>query len=178
MTTATRIAEVEAADAFLDQPKTLDGAPPLWIGSNWGGELTATWIILDEFEAPVGELRFTAQTTDTSVTSLSLIAAGKSLWRMDFDHGSVCHSNPHDGYVQGLPPMVCGAHEHAWPINRQHVLNQSLWTLPYRCALSTTVRRLGQGLHWLSDQINLTITPDQRGFEGPTRSDLFDRGGQ
>lgn len=178
MTTATRLAEVAAADAFLDQPKTFDGLPPLWTDSDWGGEITAKWIIQDEFGAPVGELRFTAQQTDTSQTSLSLLAGGKPLWRMDFDSAAVCHSNPHDGHILGLPALVCGPHEHAWPINRLHVLSQPLWTLPYRRPLPASVRRLSQGLHWLADQINLTVEPDQRGFEGPTRSDLFDRGGQ
>lgn len=175
MTPETRRAEVDAADAFLAAPKTLDGPPPVWGQSEWGGECTALWNILDADGAPVASLKFTAKTSDTSVSAANLIYRGNTLWRVDMDHDHVCHPNPHDGHLYGLDPLVCGSHEHAWPINRDYVLRQDTWRLRYRRPLAA--RKLEQGLLWLAGQINLTIEPDQRGFDGPTRRDLFDMGG-
>lgn len=177
MATAARIADVEAAETFLAEAKTLDGAPPTWSGSGYDGEYAATWVVLDSLGVPVGMLKFTAKKHDTSVASINVIYQGREVWRVDLDHEHVCHSNPHDGHLLDLPPMVCGSHEHAWGINRQHLLSQDQWRLRYRQHLPSSIRRLGQGLLWLADQINLTIGPEQRGFDGPTRADLFDRSG-
>lgn len=177
MTMPARILEIEAAEAFLAAPKTLDGPPPPWTESSYGGEFCATWILLDEFGAPVGELRFTAKKADTSVASINVIFHGREVWRLDLDHDHVCHSNPHDAYLMGLDARVCGSHEHAWGINKNHLLSQDQWRLRYRQAIPPQIRRLEQGLPWLASKINLTLDPAQRGFDGPKRSDLFDRSG-
>ena len=177
MTTASRIAEVEAVDEFLREPKTLQGPPPSWGDSEWSGEHTSSWIILDEFDAPRGQIRFTARKTDTSVASISVLFQGKSVWRIDLDYDHVCHPNPHDGHLQGLDATVCGSHSHGWDINRSLLLAQDVWTLRYRRGLAKTIRRLGQALLWLCTEINITIEPEQRGFDGPSRADLFDRSG-
>lgn len=137
----------------------------------------ATWIILDDLNSPVGTLKFTARRDDSSVASINVIYQGREVWRVDMDHDHVCHSNPHDGHLLGLDAMVCGSHAHSWDINKQHLMIQDQWRLRYRRGLPTQVRRLGQALLWLASEINITIEPDQRGFEGPSRSDLFDRGG-
>lgn len=178
MTTANRNAEIAAADAFLAEAKSLDGAPPPWTPSTWGGEYQSTWIILDSDGSPSAQFKFTARKTNTVVATINLIYRSRPLWRLDMDEATNCHDNPHDAYMYGLPPIVCGPHEHAWQLNRSHLLSQDLWGLPYRRPLEPTIRRLGQGLLWLAGQINLTLAPEQRGFDGPTRADLFDRGGQ
>lgn len=178
MTTQSRLDEVAAVDAFLAEAKTLYGPIPPWGNGAWGGEYVATWIVLDSLGAPAAQLRFGAKKADSSVTSANLIYRSRPVWRIDMDPATECHANPPDGFLYSLPPRVCGPHEHAWPINRQHVLGQDQWWLPYRRPLNANVRRLGQALLWLAGEINLTITPEQRGFDGPTRSDLFDRGDQ
>ena len=38
MVTATRLAEIAAADSFLADAKTLDGPPPKWGDGLFGGE--------------------------------------------------------------------------------------------------------------------------------------------
>jgi hypothetical protein len=176
MTTATRIADLDGVEAFLMVQKSLDGPPPIWRIGTWGGEYTAAWNVLDDLGAPVAQLRFTARQTNTSVSAMNLIYRGNPIWRVDIDEAAVCHDNPHDAHFLGLPPVVCGPHEHAWPINREHLISQDTWTLPYRRQVG--VRRLSQALPLLADQINLTLTPEQRNFDGPTRADLFDLSGQ
>ena len=176
MTAATRIVELDAVDAFLLMAKSLDGPPPVWRVGSWGGEYTASWNVLDDTDSPVAQIRCTARQTNTSVASMSLIYKGNPIWRVDIDEATMCHDNPHDGHLQHLNPMVCGPHEHAWPINRGHLMSQDAWTLPYRRQVS--VRRLSQALPLLADQVNLTLTPEQRNFDGPTRADLFDLSGQ
>jgi hypothetical protein len=178
MTTEARRAEVGAVDAFLAAPKFLDGPAPTWVNSTWGGECSAVWNVLDADGAPVGSVKFTARKTDTSVCGVTVMHRGRPAWRLDMDHDTVCHPNFHDAHLYGLPPLVCGPHSHAWDHNRDYILGQEGWSLPYRAPLDPAITRLGQGLLWLAGQINLTISPDQRGFDGPTRGDLFDLGGR
>ena len=73
MTTANRWAEVEAVDAFLAEAKTLDGPVPEWGDGSWGSEYQAIWNVRDSLGATVAQLRFTAQRTDASVASISLV---------------------------------------------------------------------------------------------------------
>ena len=178
MVPSARLAAVEAADAFLADAKTLDGALPIWGDSSWGGELNAIWVILDSDGAPSGQLRFVSRKTDTSRIALNVIHANHAIWRIDLDDQASHHNNPPDAHIQGLPATVSGSHEHAWDINRGYVLAQDQWSLRYRRALLTRIRRLGQAILWLAPKINLTLGSDQRGFDGPSRSDLFDRSGQ
>jgi hypothetical protein len=173
MTPAARSAEIQAADAFILESKTLDGSPPTWGNSVWGGEYSALWIVLDSLNAPAATLKFTARKVDTSITSVSLVWRSHPLWRIDMDHSS--HTNPPDAWTMDLPSVVSAPHEHAWSINRGYVLTSDQWHLPYRRPLPSNIRRLGQALLWLADQINLRIEPEQRGFEAPTRTGLFDR---
>lgn len=178
MVTIARQREVDAADAFLANAKTLDGPPPIWRDSLWGSELAALWIVLDSDGAPSGQLRFRALKTDTLNVGLSLIHAGRPLWRIDLDERGPPHPNPPDAHALGLTATVPGSHEHAWVINRAYVLSQDQWPLRYRRPIPRQIRRLGQALLWLAPQINLTVDPSQHGFDGPNRLDLFDRSGQ
>ena len=177
MIRATRQAEVDSVDAFLAAPKILQGLPPTWRDSSWAGEYQAIWNIEDEAGVTNAQLRFCSQKANHAVTSVSLIYRGQSITRIDLDPSDVCHPNP-PWASKDLPPRVCGPHAHRWIENRRHILTQEDWDLPCRTPLPPTVRRLGQGLLWLADEINLTLGSDQRGFEGPTQRDLFDLGGR
>jgi hypothetical protein len=174
MPTQSRLAEVQLADAFLAQPKTLDGAPPIWGTGSWGGEHSTSWVVLDAAGVPKGSLRFTARKSDPSIASINLIWRNRPLWRVDVESPTSRHNNPPDAWVFGLSAAVTGTHAHSWLANRGHILAQDQqWDLPYRVQMPDAIRRLGQALLWLGDEIQLTIDPDQRGFEGPTKADLF-----
>lgn len=174
MPTQSRLAEVQAADAFLAQAKTLDGAPPIWGNGHWGGEHAASWIILDSDGAPAASLRFTAKKVDPAIASLSLIWRSRPLWRVDLESAGASHSNPPDAWTLGLPAVVGAVHAHPWSANRAHLLAQDQqWDLPYRCDTPLAIRRMGQAFLWLADEIRLTIGPEQRGFDGPTKAELF-----
>lgn len=174
MIPAGRIDDVSDVETFLAIEKYLSGPPPVWRKPRWGGEYTALWTMTDLAGEELAALKCTAQITNTAVAGLNLIYKSRPIWRVHIDVDSACHDNPHFAERLGIPGKVCGPHEHAWPINRDHILAQDVWELP--CRRSLPVKRLGVALAHLADQINLTLTPDQRGFEGPTRSDLFDIG--
>jgi hypothetical protein len=162
-------------EAFLALEKTLSGPPPIWNKSDWGGEWVATWPILDPDGSPIAVLHCCSRIADTSVAGLNLIFRSRPVWRVHIDGADVCHSNLHDAHFLKLPAVVCGPHEHAWPINKKHILEQDIWDLPYRSQIAA--KRLNAALPLLADQINLTLTPEQRAFDGPTRADLFDKSG-
>ena len=61
MIVATRISELDAVDAFLLTPKSLDGPPPIRRIGTWGGEYTATWNLLDDIGTPVAQIRCRAR---------------------------------------------------------------------------------------------------------------------
>lgn len=172
MINAKRLEEVAQTDAFLAQEKFLLGPPPVWTKSEWAGEYVAVWNVADSDGTPIAVLNGCALIKDRSVAGLNLIYRRQPVWRIHIDHPGVCHDNLHDAHRLGLDAVVCGPHEHAWPINRDHILRQDVWETPYRRAVG--VRRLSAALALLADQINLTLTPDQRGFDGPTKGDLFD----
>ena len=175
MPTQSRLAEVQLADAFMNAPKSLDGAPPVWGSGAWGGEYATSWNVLDGDGAPAASLRFTAKKSDPSIVSINLIWRNRPLWRVDVEPPITSHANPPDAWSLGLPAAVMGTHSHPWDANRAHVLAQiEQWDLPYRRQAPIAVRRLEQALLWFGDQIGITIDPDQRGFDGPTKSDLFD----
>lgn len=173
MTTVSRNAEILAVDAFLADAKTLDGPPPQWLNGSRVGEWQATWNVADSVGIVSGQLRFVARKADRSIASVSLVFRNKMVWRVDLDLSTTCHPNPHWA-PEPLPATVCGPHSHSWHDNRSYLVSQDLWQLPCRRPLPTSVRRLGQALLWLAGEINLSLEPDQRGFEGPSQRDLFD----
>lgn len=170
----SRIAEITQVDAFLARPKFLQGPPPEWAQGSRTREMQMIWNIEDDAGIVSGNLRLVWPRADGRKPSVSLVWRSDSIWRVDIEDPGVCHSNPHDAYLYDLPPDVCGSHSHSWPINRDYVLNTPhIWSLPYRCHIPVQVRKLDQAVHWLADQINLTLGPDQHIIEMPPQTDLL-----
>ena len=158
-------------DAFLAEPKTLDGPPPLWNGDGWYGFYSAVWNLKSALGSTVGAIEFRVEKADRSNVSMSVIYRSRPVWRVDLD--TQRHGNPHDGWIQSLPAFIEAPQAHPWPLNRAHVLSQDRWEIPYARELPHNVRRLDQALLALAQDINVTIESDQRGFEGPRQKDLF-----
>ncbi|WP_141693942.1 hypothetical protein [Methyloligella halotolerans] len=162
-------------DRFLaDSPKTLVGMPD-WVESDRPDELSATWNIADSAGIISAQLRFRCPAFDKLHPSVSLIFRGTPVWRVDLARPTLCKWNLPDAADLGLPAQVCGSHEHAWPDNRQYVIDNGGGQLPYRRPLPPQVRRLPQATLVLADQINLEVGHDQRGFDVPPYADLFER---
>jgi hypothetical protein len=51
---------------------------------------------------------------------------------------------------------------------------QDIWELPCRRPLAPQIRKLPQAIPWLAERINLTLNPDQRGFDVPPQAALFE----
>lgn len=167
------LTEVAAIEAFLAGSKTLDGETPHWDKSNFPGELAGRWPILDELGIGRAHLRFRVSESDPSAPSISLIFGGGSIWRIDLVPSGKCEPNPPDGYRMGLPPRVCGSHFHSWHDNKDYLTENGLGSMPYRRALQPQIRRLEQLVPWFCEQVNISITADQRGFNVPLQRTLF-----
>jgi hypothetical protein len=165
-------ADVDDIDAFLADAKTLIGGEPLWRPGGFAGDLHATWGIADSVGVSRGELRFRVSPADRTEPSISVIYRGRPVWRVDIVPPTSWKPNPPDAVGLGLPPRVDGPHEHAWPDNREYVRINGFRRLPNRRPLPA-IRRLPQALAALAARINLTLGPDQRGFDVPPRTDLF-----
>lgn len=171
--------EVALVDAFLAQEKFLSGSPPEFglkpYGSK-GSVWDATWPISDsDGVVESGKLCINYQPASDEPFTIVLVFRRRGITRLDFTAQSMCHQNPHWGAGLGVPAEVCGPHIHSWRLNRDYVLSlpssAQSWTLPCREPIQPQIRRFDQAFPWFADQINLTLSPDQRRFDIP--KDLF-----
>lgn len=161
-------------DAFLAEPKRLDGPEPTWIRGSRPSEMSAEWLIVDDLGISKAKLRFRCPISSRLFPSVSLIYRSNPIWRIDLVRSHEKKPNPLPAQRLGLPPVVVGSHAHTWPDNRPHLMSQHVWELPYRRPLDGPVRRLPQALFSLADAISLTIVAHQRGFDVPRSEDLFE----
>jgi hypothetical protein len=175
MIPANRTSEVVAVDDFLaDQGKSLQGESPPWIVGRDGIEWTAIWNIQDSLGVVSAHFRFRLDPQHRSRPSISLIYRSNRVWRVDIESTTVCKPNPLWAASIGAPARVCGSHCHSWPDNRSHILSQELWDIPCRRPIPAQVRRLPQAVSWLAQQVNLVLGFEQRGFDVPPRTSLFE----
>jgi hypothetical protein len=165
--------DIDEIDAFYSEAKRLQGPPPHW-AENSRGELSASWNIEDSVGIVRAHLRFRCSRPYRQFPSFSLICRGNLVCRVDLVPATECKFNPVGAASLGLPAKVCGPHLHGWPDNREYVRSAGLGHVPYRRPLPIQVRRLPLAIFWLADQINLTIGPDQRGFDVPPQATLFE----
>jgi hypothetical protein len=165
--------DVTAVDDFLARPKTLKGDPPVWKLGVRAAEMSAIWSISDDLGVEAGHLRFKFPRGSRGSVSVSVVFGGDAIWRVDLASADECKFNPYDAHVYGLPPRVCGPHEHAWPDNREYVISNGFAQLPYRRPIAAPLRRTGQLLPWIADRIGLTIVLEQRMFDDPAQAELF-----
>jgi len=165
--------DVQPVDDFLAREKRLVGPPPLWVAARRSWECSAQWPIINDLGIQVGELRFKAANGSNASDSVSVIFRSNPIWRMDLAPMTTCEPNPPYGRWLELPAQVCGPHEHRWPDNRQHVIDNGFSELPFRRALAANLKRFEQMLPYLANEINLILEPDQRSFDGPPQKDMF-----
>jgi len=173
MSKAVLEAEAEAVDAFLLDDKRLDGIPN-WHPSPRPGELSATWNIQDSLGIVRAALRFRCPRAARGSPSISLVFREDLIWRIDLVPQHVWKPNPPSAVYLGLPPEVYGSHSHRWYDNRAYVLSHGFGSLPYRRPLPVAIRRLPQALASLAAEINLSLEHEQRRFDVPPPTDLFE----
>ena len=173
MAGAIRDTEAAEVDAFLAEEKRLDGVP-LWHDSSYPGEKSAVWNIHDSLDIMRATLRFRCPLLNRAWPSVSLVFRDNAIWRIDLVGPDVWKPNPADAAALGLPPEVRGSHSHTWPDNREHLLLQDQWGLPYRRPLPPAIRRLPQAIASLAAAVNLLLEPDQRRFDVPVQAELFE----
>ena len=163
--------EVNFIDAFLAQPKTLDGAPPEF-GEKQRGKgrriWEAVWPIAEtDNVVSGGQLRFSYSPASDKPFTLAVIYRKRCVYRIDYVESSICHANPLWAAQLGVPPEVCGPHVHDWATNRGYVLDGGERDLPCRVPIPPEIKKFGDALPWIAEKINLTLTPDQRSFAMP-----------
>jgi hypothetical protein len=166
--------EIAEVEAFLAEAKSLEAPEPPWIKSSRRDELQATWGIVDSAGVSRAELRFRCPSLSRNDPSVSLVYRRLLVCRIDVLSPEVWKPNPPAAIVLGLPPIVTGTHGHRWTDNREHIRINGFGELPFRCQLSSAIRRLPQAIATLADEINLTLGSDQWGFDVPPRSSLFE----
>jgi hypothetical protein len=171
MPSQTRQAEVDAVDEFLAAPKGLKGGHPEWL-ANSRGEYEASWIISEADGRERGRLHFCCSRPSRSHPSVSVIFRNNPIWRFDLVPATEGKPNPPGAYDLKLPSWVYGNHQHAWPDNRKHVLENN-WTLPFRRQAATTLYKISQCYQGLAPEINLQLLRHQYGFEVPHNNMLF-----
>jgi hypothetical protein len=173
MAGAIRDTEAAEIDAFLAEEKRLEGVP-LWHDSAFPGEKDAVWNIHDSLDIVRATLRFRCPLRARAWPSMSLVFRGNAIWRIDLVAPGAWKPNPAGAAALGLPPHVWGSHSHTWYDNRDHLLSQDQWGLPYRRPLPVAIRRLPQAIASLAADVNLLLEPDQRGFDVPPQAELFE----
>ena len=166
---------VRQADEFLQAAKSTPWGVPQWTPSSWPREVQAIWRIQEASGIERAHLRFRCGTYRREYPSVTLIFRDEAIWRVDLVPESECKPNPHWAAHGGVPPRVCGHHEHAWPDNRAHLLAGAPWGLPCRRPLPANVRRLPQVLPWFAERIGLTLCEGWHAFDVPPQTDLFPR---
>lgn len=175
MSGAVRNRDVRQVDDFLRAEKSTPWGAPEWAPSSRPREVQAIWRIQDASGVERAHLRFRCATNRREFPSVSLIFRDDPIWRVDLVPVAECKPNPAWAVREGVPPMVCGPHEHAWSDNRTHLLTGAPWCLPCRRPLPSNVRRLPQVLPWLAERIGLTLCEGWRAFDLPPQTDLFPR---
>jgi hypothetical protein len=166
--------DIAEIDIFLEDKKHLLGPAPEWQQSSRIRDMEASWQVEDSVGIVRAHVRFRFLKTDREHPSLSLIFQNAPIWRVDLRPPESWKTNPPAARAMGLPAIVKGSHSHGWQDHRAYCMTQRAIQLPFRRPLPAKIRKLPQALIWLAEQVNLTIGPDQRDFDVPPKSDLFE----
>jgi hypothetical protein len=171
MAGSLRNADVGLVDNFLADEKTLAGPAPEF-GPKKSKSLSPIWeaiwpIANSAGVVESGQLRVNYAPASDKPFSISLIFRGQCVFRVDFVAATICHRNPQWAADHGLLPMICGPHFHPWNPNREEVLRQQDWSLPFRLPLPGRIHRFDQALPWMAAEVKLILTAEQREFGLP-----------
>lgn len=168
--------EIAEIEAFLADPKKVADGVPVWIAATRKNEYQAIWGIFESSGVSRAELRFRYSSLSKSEPSVSVVFRRRLVARIDIVPPQSWKPNPPGAFALGLPARVEGTHTHSWADNRDFVRSNGFGQLPFRRPLPVAMKRLPQAIAALAAEINLTLEPDQRDFDVPTRSDLFENG--
>ena len=167
--------DLAEVDRFLESKKRLADAIPVWGPSPRPGEMQAVWSIIDDLGVVRANLRFRLSVTSREQPSVSVIFRGNSVTRLDIVPIKVCEDNPPWAARIGLPAKVCGSHCHTWRDNRWHIERSGIWEMPCRRPVESALRRIPQMLPWIAEAAGVELSPEQRLFDIPPKTELFER---
>ncbi len=166
--------KIQLIDEYLGVPKKLADGIPVWEKSSWKNELQAIWLIDEEDGSTRSQLRFKTRVGNRKWPSVSLIFRNDQVCRVDLAPDHIVKRNPPWAIGVGLPAKISGSHIHAWNDNKEHIRSSNVWEISARRNLKPQISRLPHALAYLADEIKLDLTNEQRQFDIPPQSDLFD----
>lgn len=152
--------DVAEVDAFIGNHKSLDGLMPVWEQQS-RGKWHVRWAVIDELGVQRGELSLTCD-SDHSHPTIVCIYNQRSIYRLDIVPNDECKPNPFGAAELSLPAKVCGPHIHGWKENKEYVRVNGLSTLPFRKPIEGLAQTLKDGLGWVAQELNITVTGEQR----------------
>jgi hypothetical protein len=166
-------AECEQVDQFLASYKTLDGLMPEW-NDFYRRDWQLRWGIVDENEIQRGELCITCNAELTEI-SFCVMFNHRLIYRLDIVPVTECKDNPYSAMDLNLPAQVCGPHVHGWPENREYVRVNGFGSLPHRRPIDGLTQTVSDGLGWVSEDLGIAATAEQRVCDLPPQKGLFAR---
>ena len=166
--------ELQSIDDFLASSKRLDGAPPPWVKTERAHDFQATWNVIDHQGATSAYLRFRLSSLAPEFPSVTLVYRGNGISRLDLCSPALRKYNPLWAEQLGLPGTFQGSHCHGWTHNRDHVGRTGLWKLDAKEPVGPSLRRVPQMLPWFTHKVGIRLTPEQRQFDAPEKTDLFE----
>jgi hypothetical protein len=157
-------------DAFIGEHKTLTGYMPAWSRRTYGNEWQSRWAIEDLSGTQRGELCFSI---DLALQRPSIVATyeGHMFYRVDVVPPDFREENMYGAHGLGLPRYVWGPHTHSWKNNRGWCSDNGFQDdLPYREEISKDVIDFDRAIEILSSDLNIIVTPGQRGITLPAKS--------
>lgn len=152
--------DVAEVDAFVGSHKSLDGLMPTW-EQQIRGKWHVRWAIIDALGVQRGELSITCD-SDHSHPTICCVYNQRLIYRLDIVPNSECKPNPFGASSLGLPKNVCGPHIHGWNENKEYVRINGLNNLPFRRPIKGLAQTLRDGLGWVAQQLDITVTGQQR----------------
>lgn len=174
MTGTVRESEIAEVDAFLAEAKRVRDDLPQWEPSGWKTDLLTLWVVENAHGIARGQVRFTCRRARETYPTINLIFRGQPIWRVEIEDTPLSHRNPPWACGIGLPPVVRGSHEHAWPDNRSYIGTlESDWNIPCRRPIQPQIQRLPQAWAWFATRVNLSLESNQRDFDIPPQREMF-----
>lgn len=165
-------AEVTDVEDWITSYKTFDHYFPGWVESKGRCDWQASWPIVDLDGIASAVAYFEADASFTDI-SISVVFRRAPIYRLDKIAETEPEGNPLTArqYAPHVPADFFGSHVHGWQDNREWVRAKGLAELPFKHPINSPPS-LELMFDLVATEMNITVTPSQRGITLPPQSGL------